>query len=124
MHEVSPWHGLSIAITCGSYQIDYQGNTTRKKWNNFSINYNDTNNHKIVIVKNTGENSLKLYYDQYSTQYTLTGTNAFTPINENLLLGCYQKTTGEKGRFWNGTINDCKVYFKALNDTEIENLFV
>ena len=123
MHEVSPWNGLSFAISVGGYQIDYQGNTTRNKWNQFSINYNNTNNHKIVIVKNAGENSLKLYYDQYSTQYTLTGTNTFVPINENLLLGCYQQTNGAKGRFWNGTINDCKVYFKALNDTEIENLF-
>lgn len=124
MHETSPWNGLSIAISSGGYQIDYQGNTTRKKWNYFSINYNDTNNHKIIIVKNAGENSLKLYYDQYSTQYILTGTNTFASINENLLLGCYQQTTGGKGRFWNGTINDFKVYFKALNDTEIENLFV
>ena len=124
MHETSPWNGLSFAISAGGYQIDYQGNTTRNKWNNFSINYNNTNNHKIVIVKNAGENSLKLYYDQYSTQYTLTGAHVFTPINENLLLGCYQQTTGGKGRFWNGTINDFKVYFKALNDTEIENLFV
>lgn len=124
MHEIYPWNGLSFAISAGGYQIDYQGNTTRNKWNNFSISHNDTNNHKIVIVKNAGENSLKLYYDQYSTQYTLTGTNTFTLINENLLLGCYQQNNGAKGRFWNGTINDCKVYFKVLNDTEIENLFV
>ena len=47
-------------------------------------------------------------------------THHSTP--KNLLLGCYQSNTGEKGRYANITINQAKVWTKALTDEEIQSL--
>jgi hypothetical protein len=40
-----------------------------------------------------------------------------------LAIGCYRTTTGSRGRFWQGRINDFRVWERALTDTEVNALF-
>ena len=40
-------------------------------------------------------------------------------VTENLLLGCYQNSSGVKGRYFTGSIQDCKIYNEALTVDEI-----
>lgn len=43
-------------------------------------------------------------------------------ITQNLLVGCYQAADGTKGRYWNGTVYNMKVWNRALTDEEMESL--
>ena len=47
----------------------------------------------------------------------------YVKFDQNLLLGCYQKADGTKGRYWNGTINKFNVWFRTLTDEERTVLF-
>lgn len=53
-----------------------------------------------------------------------TGSATYThySIMKYLLLGCYQSNAGDKGRYANITINQAKVWTKALTDEEIQSL--
>ena len=53
-----------------------------------------------------------------------TGSATYTYYNimKYLLLGCYQSNTVEKGRYANITINQAKVWTKAITDEEIQSL--
>ena len=53
----------------------------------------------------------------------MASANPYAQISENLLIGCYQDTTGTKGRFWSGTINKLGVWYKQLTETEINQVF-
>ena len=58
------------------------------------------------------------------TSKTGTGSSVYTHHStpKNLLLGCYQSNTGDKSRYANITINQAKVWTKALTDEEIQSL--
>lgn len=53
-----------------------------------------------------------------------TGSASYThhATIKHLLLGCYQSNAGDKGRYANITINQAKVWTKALTDEEIQSL--
>lgn len=57
------------------------------------------------------------------TAATPTGVT-YTAYDGNLLLGCYQDTSGKKARFWQGSISQCDVYFAALSDELISAFLV
>lgn len=77
--------------------------------------------HKVCMRLNTSTKLEEFYID--GTTLTVSGTySSFTPITENLLLGCYQVASGNKGRFFDGTIHDCKVWNRVLTDEEIAEL--
>ena len=47
-------------------------------------------------------------------------TGMTTTINETLILGAYKETNGTMGRYFNGTINRCKVYSGICSDDMIQ----
>lgn len=47
---------------------------------------------------------------------------AYVTIGESIILGACQDKTGQKGRYWKGTINQFKVWFRTLTDEEINTL--
>lgn len=114
MNEASPYPGLCFQITKGGH---YTVNYYTSKQENLTL-YNDTEKHKMVITRQADSTAITLNFD--GTEYILNGTN--TPVEQTLLLGCYQAADGTKGRFWNGTIHDCKIWNYALSDEEITTL--
>jgi hypothetical protein len=54
--------------------------------------------------------------------HNIAGTPTYIAISQNLLLGAYQQTNGTKGRFFNGTIDEFKLYNAALNDANVDAL--
>lgn len=60
-----------------------------------------------------------------STDYTTRSKTAYSyvSISQTVYLGCYRTTSGSQGRFFNGTMHDCKIWERALSDAEIAKLF-
>ena len=119
MHEVSPYPGLTLAQE-GSGVISLQviqGVKVESK-------SHDNANAYTVLARVRGSTA----YTYISDNVNLTPVEnskdiSYVQIAQNLLLGCYQKTDGTKGRFWPGTINRCIVWDRALDDDEIDALF-
>ena len=108
MHEEAPYYGINIHW--GSYPA-ISGNVTTI--NLSSILPNDTNRRKIAVVRNRGTLTV------YTTNGELEGNYTHMTVSENLLIGCYQTTTGSKGRFFTGSVYDAKVYKVALDREKI-----
>ena len=73
---------------------------------------NDTNSKTLVVYcKNNSKDKEKISLS-YSNQ----------TFSQNATLGCYQDIKLNKGRFFTGTINQCKIWFRKLTDDEINNL--
>ena len=114
MKEEVPFPGFSFGVAY---------NATAYKFGAFGVNRNiniplDGSEIKVVITYSGGNANLKCLYDGNITEYTFAVT--FVSAVQNLLLGCYQATDGTKGRFWNGTLHDFKVFDYVMNDAEIE----
>lgn len=52
-------------------------------------------------------------------EYNPNASAKYTAITQNLILGAYQDTAGNKGRYYNGTISRFEVYGSAMNNAEI-----
>ena len=53
-----------------------------------------------------------------SNNVTVSSPYTYTQVNENLLIGAFQQTNGDKGRYFLGTIRDFKIYNKAFTSEE------
>lgn len=121
MNEVDPYPGVSFAIWTVYYGFNlYDANSN--KWivsNKKNISYNDTDRHKLFLSKHKGSNTYTLRIDDCSGTITPT---YFRQVEESLILGCMQETDGNRRRFWNGTIHQCKVWNRNLTESEITQL--
>ena len=124
IHEASPYRGLTLMIksdTIPPYMIGGQASGSSYLENI------GAGNHKYLIEFTNGViNSIKTVDGSNNVVDCTLGdgvsNSPYVNVTENLLLGCYQSTTGSKGRFWNGTINKFGVWFKTLTNDEIKNL--
>lgn len=115
MHEISPWPGLCVRPHNGQYWMAYfTGNGA------LFAGVNNTDVHNFAVTKEAGSNVVTMYCDSVTGTEVDGGT--FTAVDETLLLGAYRDTSDTKGRFWLGTIYDCKVYNYALTADEITAL--
>lgn len=74
-----------------------------------------------VAITCTGGSITGVKYTQNGDIVTNSiSANSGTIFEKNLLLGCYQNDSGNKGRYWKGTINKFDVYFTVLSDEEID----
>lgn len=114
MYEAMPYDGIVYQIVDGKYSLNYN------QWRGLKYQYNDVSEHKLIIVHEAGTKYASVLYDdgQKTTTFSDEGSN----FEYTLLLGCFQSLAGVKGRFWHGTIYDCKVWNSVLPDAEIEEL--
>ena len=101
IYEVEPWPGVNLYYSYGHYIVGGNANPGQPHYVSGCIDR--------VSYLNDGE----------VTTVNITD-GAYNAYDGNLLLGCYQDTTGEKDRFWTGTISRFDVYFVALSDSKIE----
>ncbi len=131
--EVTPWAGIDVSIHTYQYSSSStgynanRGETAANKCGIFvnsislGLSYKNTDNNKIAIVKSTSDNKVSVY-DKQGKVGELTGNLVTTTFTQNALLGAFQNINGGKGRYWKGTINQCKIWFKQLTDDEITTL--
>lgn len=118
IHEVQPWRGLNFARINSSDIYRFNGNSGV---GNYTGELTGTGKYLIQFVSGK-MNSIKTITDGTVSNLTLSIAGEYLQVTENLILGAYQTTDGTKGRFWKGTINQFKVWFKQLTDDEISNL--
>lgn len=113
MHEEYPYPGVSFAIWTSRY-----GFNLYKIASGSSIPNNDTKTHKLIVTK-SGE-----LFNMYLDNSILANLkpNPTYGIEESLVLGAYHKLDGTYGRFWNGTIERCKVWKRCLSSEDITSL--
>lgn len=125
MHEQPPYYGiciqnrvnnsytneLHIPGISGTNKLDVNNITIEGLRVKFAQVY-DADAKTTTVYTLASDNSIKKQSKNYDTI-------TFSPIQESLLIGCYQNATGTKGRFWKGTINQADVYNKALSEDEI-----
>lgn len=132
--ENNPWPGIDVAIHTFDYNSSSTGcstnrgeTTNQKKCGIFvntislGLSYKNTDNNIIVIIKSASDNKISVY-DKQGKVGEIVGDLVTTTFNQNALLGCYQDVNGAKGRYWRGTINQCKIWFRQLNNDEITAL--
>lgn len=117
MNEENPYPGISLKPYAGKIKVDYYGNSKCEVGNTTEGVQN-----KLIIKKEKNSNIIVYYIKDIDTKHTLNGTNEFNTIIRNILLGAYQNVSGTKGRFWSGTINQCKIWFRTLTDDEVNTL--
>jgi uncharacterized protein YjdB len=122
MHEAAPFNGIVFGLgddSAGKYRIA-TGNTYAAKVVFQSMLKTDTNRHKLSIVHRASEDGT-FYYFLDDTDGSITFAN-HAAISETLLIGGYVTANGTYGRYWNGTVYDCKVWNRALTNEEIKNI--
>ena len=117
MEESGNYPGLALQYNAayGGYII--LGNTG---FGDHPINANKV---KFAITCKNGELAhFKVVRDKGIETYRALKCSYTTPVTKNLLLGCYQDSSGNKGRYWNGTLYNFIVYDAALTGAQINNI--
>lgn len=123
INESSPWPGFFLGERTLNSAEKFR-HAYYASGNNTYFSAFNTNRHKYLITHVAGEKGLATWYFDSTTGSTQFGNASltYTSVNKNLLIGCYQDTSGNKGRYWNGTVHDCKVWDVVLTEKDIEYL--
>ena len=114
MYEVSPYPGAQLDINNSKFRIGYYGNTDLVAY--------DTNRHRAMIIHTGGTGNAGTYYWDSNTAHATPASKTYTAVSQHLLFGCYQASSGVKGRYFNGIMYDARVYNEVLSAVQIEYL--
>ena len=123
IHEASPYRGLCIMKNSNDASYFIGGQSLGQ--NTYASNMPGNGKYLISFV-NGVINNVVTVDDSGNLVYSATdmaSNNPYAQISANLLIGCYQTTSGTKGRYWPGTINKFGVWYKQLTSDEINKLF-
>lgn len=113
MEESSPWPGLSIASWAdGSLGVNVYGGKSQ-----LSTMAKLKAQKRKLAFKLEGTTGTRWNVDGGSTTFTISNYN--TAVDKTLILGAYQTSDGEKGRYFDGTLSKFLVYKKAMSDEDI-----
>jgi hypothetical protein len=124
--EERPWPGVCVYLNRltddpATSVYDVGGNAGAGAGQTYLTNMPATAT-KLAIRCTGGKIDKVAYLNAGEITSKTPGSVTYTAYDGNLLLGCYQDTSGKKDRFWQGTISQCDVYFAALSDAKIETL--
>lgn len=113
MEESSPWPGLSIASWAdGSLGVNVYGGKSQ-----LSTMAKLKAQKRKLALKLEGTTGTRWNVDGGSTTFTISNYN--TAVDKTIILGAYQTSDGEKGRYFDGTLSKFLVYKKAMSDEDI-----
>ena len=119
MTESSPYPGLAFQkANVSGYAVTGYSRTNVQT----AINPEANNTNKVVFRHEAG--SQYLYVD-YATngvrgeQLVVDNSGIFAQSDNNLLIGCYQATNGDKGRFWRGIVSDFVILSSVIDDNAV-----
>ena len=116
------WNGVSLAVNQGGVQVDYNHSSTRLTTNIFSnVGYNNGIGHTVILCKDYEK--IRVYVDSANNYYDIIPSYYLTePLYKNLMVGCYEDASGNKGRYWNGVIFDLKIWKECFNEYNVNAL--
>ena len=126
MHETSPWLGFALQEKRTSnniaYSIDFNFSSSNQYITVDGGAYNNNRRVKMVIAVDYTLNKMTVYSDVNGTAKTdeINIPSGTTTVSETTLIGCYQDTNGNKGRYWKGTMYDLKIHNHAFTSTEAQ----
>ena len=113
MHEVDPYPGLSI-MKSGDDSGFYIPRGSNASMIGLNPNLIPKNIRTKVVITKEGT-----AFNAYSSNgFAGSSTYTHSQVNENLLIGAYQQTNGDKGRYFSGTVYDFKIYNKVFTSQE------
>lgn len=112
MEESSPYPGICVQIWYQTY-----GMNVYDKSKSIAMSYNDTKTHCLAIVKQ--DNVFYVYLDATLNKFEIFDIKY--GIDKTLVLGAYTDVEGNYGRYWNGTVYECRVFNRALAVEEVES---
>ena len=110
---VSPWHGLEIKSSDGSYLVYYGGYTNMHDASGKVIPFNSTLRQIYVFTKEKGSKTIKYYNLLEDKINTITYSDLAYGIPHPM-------TFGAGG--WKGTINNCVIYNKSFLENEMKGI--
>ena len=116
MNEDSPFPGMNIDINNDNRRVTLPNNNVIDK-GLVVIN-------KPIYYALVKQGKLFTLYDNIGTVLgSVEPTNDIISVNQTLLLGAYQDTSGNKGRYFNGTINKFKLIEGIYTVPQIKQYF-
>lgn len=115
--ETSPWPGLCMQHGNGIAGLYVMGGRTSGGSNFVEFTSVAT---RVAITCAGGSITGVKYVENGDIVTASIIANSGTIFEKNLLLGCYQDDSGNRGRYWKGTLNKFDVYFEVLSDEEID----
>lgn len=125
VHETENWEGLSLNWnnhTAPAAASLYQFTNNNEADNNLYTAEDvrlPLNSRKFVVAASAGVITKIAWIEAGSARFVDVAHNVYGVVNENLILGAYQDTSGNKGRFWKGVLSDFNVYNYEMTDDEI-----
>lgn len=124
MDETDPYPGLAIAGSGERYNIsafEYRTATLVARAIGFDI-YNTY----VFAIRVSGKRVWAKVYNANSKTYIESKgwveIANYAAVDKSLLIGGYQTSDGTKGRFWDGTVDFCKIYDKLLTEEQINKI--
>ena len=118
MYEHSPYNGLAIDIFRGRYRIVSLSSTL-----DTTVGYMLKDNQRYLITHEENSEIIEVYNCATGETTPLNHTHSSALTNLTLTLGAYTSPTGERGRFWRGTINSIKVWDRVVTKYEVTAIF-
>ncbi|WP_432627262.1 Ig-like domain-containing protein [Brotaphodocola sp.] len=113
MNESSPWPGLSISAWAdGALGVNVYGGKSQ-----FGTMTKLKAQKRKLALKLEGTTGTRWNVDGTSATFSISNYN--TAVDKTLILGAYQTSDGEKGRYFDGTLFQFLVYKKAMSDEDI-----
>lgn len=114
MHEEAPYPGIAIMRSGANSPFFLAKGNPCSTLDNLIPSNTET---KLVITRMGTTVKAK-----NNANINVSGLYTHNNVTETLLLGCYQDTSGNKGRYFTGTIHQCKIWRRALTDDEVSTL--
>lgn len=118
IYEAEPWPGVNLYHGYDYYNVGGNANSDYP----YYVTGIPSSTTKIAIRARQGCVDRVSYLNNGEVTTVNITDGVYNAHDGNLLLGCYQDTTGKKDRFWTGTVSRFDVYFVALSDSKIETL--
>lgn len=116
MEEADPWPGMCVQVTSPRLQLC----AYKSKGDLVTIADIKAAKKRFAIRVNAGNLVGWKPASEYGANWgAISGMD--TTVDKTLLLGAYQTSDGEKGRFFDGTLYQCVVYKSALTDEQIRS---
>lgn len=124
MDETDPYPGLAIAGSGERYNISaFEHRTTTLIARAIGF---DIYNTYVFALRVSGKRVwAKVYNANHKSYIESKGwveIANYAAVDKSLLIGGYQASNGTKGRFWDGTVDFCKIYDKLLTEEQINKI--
>ena len=124
MEGKTPWYGLCIQQQFDYYRLCGSGSGGGNYITNTTLNATtDTRQKMIINIVNGITTTVDILSNSSKVTHDLQSTSNTTLVNRTLTLGAEIMLDGTIRNYWNGTIYQCKIWFRNLSDSEKNELF-